>query len=282
MFNPTQLVIDSYVRRLEENYTLLYGRMEPDYPGIIGFAGRMALENIANSDAPYHDVFHTILVTEVGQEVLKGKHISEGGVTPLDWLHFVIALLCHDIGYVRGVCRGDEDGRYVTGATGDMVTVPRGGTDASLTPYHVARSKLFVHERFGNVARVQVGVISDNIEFTRFPVPAADEYLHTNSYPGLLRAADLVGQMADIDYLKKTASLYREFEETGANAKFGYTSPADLRTNYPGFFWNAVRPLIGTAVKYLGVTQQGKVWINNLYANVFIEEHNIKRINGEH
>src|SRR5215469_12457381 len=50
--------------------------------------------------------------TLVGQEILRGKHISEGGVTPRDWLHFIISLLCHDIGYVRGVCRGDGNGQY--------------------------------------------------------------------------------------------------------------------------------------------------------------------------
>ena len=52
----------------------------------------------------------TIMVTLVGQEILRGKHISVGGVTPREWLHFIVSLLCHDIGYVRGVCRGDRDG----------------------------------------------------------------------------------------------------------------------------------------------------------------------------
>jgi len=32
------------------------------------------MENIANSDAPYHDMNHTIMVTLVGQEILRGKH----------------------------------------------------------------------------------------------------------------------------------------------------------------------------------------------------------------
>ena len=78
--------------------------LEPTYPGIIG---RGAMENIANSDAPYHNAEHTMMVTLVGQEILRGKHIREGGVTPRDWLHFISSLLCHDIGYVRGVCLCD-------------------------------------------------------------------------------------------------------------------------------------------------------------------------------
>jgi hypothetical protein len=52
--------------------------MEPDYPGVISFAAQLALENIATSDAAYHDVNHTIMVTLVGQEILRGRHISVG------------------------------------------------------------------------------------------------------------------------------------------------------------------------------------------------------------
>src|SRR5215469_1829155 len=126
MFNPTQVVIQAFVEQLQEMYGQVYGVLEPDYPGIIGFVGRLALENIANSDAPYHDVDHTIFVTMVGQEILRGKHISEGGVTPHDWMHFAVSLLCHDIGYVRGVCRGDRAGFYVSNEHGDGVMLADG------------------------------------------------------------------------------------------------------------------------------------------------------------
>ncbi len=156
MFNPIQVVIDAFVQQLQEQYGQIYGMLEPAYPGIIGFIARLAMENIANSDAPYHDMDHTVMVTLVGQEILRGKHISEGGVTPRDWLHFIISLLCHDIGYVRGVCRGDGNGRYVYDAKGEVVALPDGSTDASLTHYHVTRSKLFVRERFGKIALIHV------------------------------------------------------------------------------------------------------------------------------
>ncbi len=273
MFNPTRIVIDAYVERLKTRYARVYGVVEPDYPGILAFVGRIALENIANSDAPYHDLNHTILVTEVGQEILLGKQLSVGGVKPRDWLHFVVSLLCHDIGYVRGVCRGDADGRYVTDAGGATLTLPPGSTDAGLTPYHVARGKLFVQERFGSVGIIDKGVVLENIEYTRFPVPEDDAHGQTDGYPGLLRAADLIGQMADIDYLRKCSALFQEFRETGAADKLGYATADDLRTAYPRFFWHGVRPYIGDALGYLRVTQEGKVWINNLYANVFVQEH---------
>src|SRR4029079_2543336 len=200
MFNPTQVVIEACVRELQVMYEHTYGVLEPSYLGIISFVGRLALENIANSDAAYHDINHTIMVTLVGQEILRGRHISEGGVTPRDWLHFIVSLLCHDIGYVRGICRGDGKGRYFTNLKGETVSVPDGSTDAVMTPYHVARSKLFVRERFGSKAISQLDTvgIEANIENTRFPFPEDEQHFSTNDFPGLLRAADLIGQLADL------------------------------------------------------------------------------------
>jgi hypothetical protein len=275
MFNPTQHVIEGFVGELQTMYERTYGVLEPSYPGIIGFVGRLALENIANSDAAYHDMGHTIMVTLVGQEILRGKHILVGGITPSDWLHFIVSLLCHDIGYVRGICQGDGNGRYVADLKGKLVTVPDGATDAALTPYHVARSVLFIRERFGKAALSQLDIahLEANIEHTRFPVPKDEKHDATDDFPGLLRAADLIGQLADINYLRKSAALFNEFRETGMNEVLKYNTPADLRTNYPQFFWNVVRPFIGNALRYLQVTQDGKLWIANLYANVFSMEH---------
>jgi hypothetical protein len=213
MFNPTQVVIDAFVHELQTMYARVYGVLEPDYPGVIAFIGRVAMENIANSDAPYHNAEHTMMVTLVGQEILRGKHIREGGVTPRDWLHFIISLLCHDIGYVRGVCLGDGNGRYFSNEQGDLVDVPDGSTDASMTPYHVSRSKVFVRERFGRarLAQFDTLVIERNIEHTRFPFPESETHVDTTDFPGLVRAADLVGQLADMNYLRKIPALFVEF-----------------------------------------------------------------------
>jgi len=275
MFNPTQVVIEAFVAELRGMYERTYGMLEPSYPGIISFVAQLALENIANSDAAYHDANHTIMVTLVGQEILRGRHISVGGVTPRGWLHFIVSLLCHDIGYVRGICRGDGGGQYVTNMAGDKVSLPEGATDAAMTPYHVARSKLFVRERFGKVALSHLDTleIEANIEHTRFPVPKDEQHEPTDDFPGLLRAADLIGQLADINYLRKTAALFNEFRETGTSDMLKYRSAADLRANYPDFFWHQVRPYIGDALRYLRVTQEGQLWIASLYANVFSTEH---------
>ncbi|GET42268.1 Npun_R2479 family HD domain-containing metalloprotein [Microseira wollei] len=275
MFNATEILIDAFVQNLRDGYHRTYGGWKTNYEDIIGWAGSMALENIANSDALYHNVEHTILVTLVGQEILRGKHIREGGISCEDWLHCIISLLCHDIGYVKGVCRADRDQErlYATGKDGGMVALPPGASDASLTPYHVDRAKLFIEERFGGHKLIDAEAIKRNIELTRFPVPVAEDHQDTVNYSGLVRAADLIGQLSDPRYLKKITSLYYEFEETGVNKALGYSHPGDLRKNYSKFYWNGVYPYIKDALRYLTLTQQGKQIIANLYSNVFVVEH---------
>ena len=47
--------------------------------------------------------------------------------------------------------------------------------------------------------------------------------------PGLVRAADLIGQLADVNYLRKIPPLFAEFNEIGTNKKLGYRNPANQR-----------------------------------------------------
>ena len=275
MLNLHKLAIEHCVAELKLAYQQTYSLLEPQYSNLIEWTARLALENIANSDSLYHDVEHTIMVAMVGQSILKGKHLMEGGITPRDWMHFTMALLCHDIGYVRGVCRADQPGQYASGIGDDLVELSDEGTDASLTPYHVDRSKLFVRERFGKtlVDFVDAGVISDHIEMTRFPVPDDPKYKVTDSFGGLIRAADFIGQLGDPGYLRKIPALFYEFEETGENERIGYKNPGHMRKNFTLFYWNVVVPYIRDAIGYLNVTQEGRLWLASLYAHVHRVEH---------
>ena len=281
MFNPTAVVIEAFVEELKRAYINTYTNLEPDYPGIIAYVGNMALELIANSDAPYHDLGHTICVTMVGQEVLKGKHLREGGVSPHHWMQFIISLLCHDIGYVRGICKNDRGGRCVIDAEQNTTTLPPGATDASLTPYHIERGKLFVRERFAKNRSIDVDDICANIEHTRFPVPVENERKAESGYPALLGASDLIGQLADPNYMRKGSALFNEFAETGMNKALGYKTPAELRAEYPKFFWREVGPYVEDALTNLRMTQQGKQWVANLYAHIFAEEHQLPTLGAE-
>lgn len=272
MFNPTSVIIDAFLDELIEHYVNQFGDTNNHDIQKILINARNALEIIANSDAPYHDVNHTIMVTLVGTEILRGKHLVEGNVSASNWVHFVISLLNHDIGYVRGICKADRSGRYAINAD-DTIAPPEGSTDAFLTPYHVDRAKLHIRERFSDDNDIDVNIICANIERTRFPVPTEEDHQAADDDPGLLRAADLIGQLADPQYMRKISALYSEFTETGQADKMGYKTAADLRAGYPGFFWNVVSPFIGEGVRYLRRTQEGQVWVANLYANVFAEEH---------
>ncbi|MDY6936683.1 MAG: metal-dependent phosphohydrolase [Cyanobacteriota bacterium] len=275
MYNPTRLAIDNFITCLQDSYHHIYGSYNRAYTELIAWIGRMALEQIANSDALYHNVEHTIFVTLVGQEILRGKHIAQGGISPEEWLHFTIAALCHDVGYVKGVCRQDSaaDGLYATGIGDRVVSLPPGATDASLTPHHVDRGKRFIQERFAGHELLDTNFIQTLIELTRFPVPAGELHRDTSDFPGLLRAADLIGQLGDPRYLHKISALFYEFEETGTNKTLGYEHPGDLRRGYPDFYWNVVFPLIQTALRHLEVTQQGQEIIASLNSQVFKVEH---------
>jgi hypothetical protein len=185
----------------------------------------------------------------------------------------VLALLCHDIGYVRGICREDGDGAYTTGIPGLQVTLPPGSTDAALTPYHVDRGQCFIRERFGHHPLLDAERLAAYIERTRFPVPGGQDHQGTADYAGLVRAADLIGQLADPHYLRKLPALFYEFLETGTAARLGYRTPGEVRDGYPAFFWQVVARYIQDGLRHLRVTEAGKQWLANLYAHVFSVEH---------
>lgn len=277
MLNLEKIKIEYCMNQIKSTYRRNYSNMEKELGNIVVWSSHLALENIANTDALYHNVEHTVLVALAGQAILEGKHLSEGGVTPRDWAHFMIALLCHDIGYVRGICSNDGDGAVSTGVDGKIVQVLPGGTDASLAPYHVDRSIQFVRERFGkgmiSESLVDAELIASYIEMTRFPVPDDEAYRDTAGFGGLARAADFIGQLGDPYRVQKCTALFYEFEELGLNEKLGYQVPGDLRENNSIFYWKVVSPYVQDALRFLRVTQNGKQWIANLQANVFGAEH---------
>jgi hypothetical protein len=262
--------------RLAANYGAIFGQVRPELADLLRSMARIGIERIASSDALYHDADHTILVTMVGQAILQGRILVEH-VTPEDWLHFTAATLVHDIGYLRGICAGDGDGRYVINEAGDTVALPRGASDAALAPYHIERGKIFVRQRLKEIRAIDAERIARGIELTRFPVPADDDHKDTGGEPGLVRAADLIGQLGDPFYLSKLNALFYEFTEIGVAQNRGYESPADLAEAYPRFFWASVEPYVQDALGHLDRTQEGKTWLAQLYSHVFIEEHARKR-----
>src|ERR1700722_7601663 len=241
---------------------------------VLPFAARLTLDCIGNSDALYHNIEHSMLVTLAGHDILMGRQMLRS-TTAGDYANFILACLTHDIGYVRGILQGDDNESYVADLSGRTVRLPRGSSDAALAPYHVDRSKLFVFERLDATEEVDADRIVRAIEHTRFPyAPSSNDDL-IEEEGLLLRAADLIGQLGDPNYLKKANALFYEFEEIGLNKKLGYDTPADVVYKYPQFHWNNVAPQIQTAIRYLNVTSSGRQWIANLYANVFRAEREL-------
>jgi hypothetical protein len=250
-----------------------FGSTHAELTELIPSAARLALECIGNSDALYHNVEHTMLVTFAGYDIMRGRALLKPTGAG-DFAHVILACLFHDIGYVRGILEGDDSDSYVTDTKGGKTSLPRGSSDASLTPYHVDRSKLFVMDRIGASKLVDASRIARAIEFTRFPSPPEPE--DAESEEGLLvRAADFIGQLGDPHYLRKANALYYEFEEVGMNRQLGHASAADLTDLYPQFYWNSVSAHIQTAIRYLNVTSRGRQWIAGLYSNVFCAERGL-------
>src|SRR6201995_1068263 len=106
------------------------------------YAARLTLECIGNSDALYHNIEHSMLVTLVGHDIFVGRQLQRTP-TPRDYSNFILACLPHDIGYVRGVVQGDGDGAYIADVNGRTVKLPIGSSDAAMAPYSVDRSKPF-------------------------------------------------------------------------------------------------------------------------------------------
>jgi hypothetical protein len=274
MMTLPELAADALGSFLAADMKDRFGSSHARLAELIPFAARLTLECIGNSDALYHNVEHTMLVTLAGHDIFKGRALLMPS-TPADYANFIVACLAHDIGYVRGVIKGDGDDGYVVDDTGRKVSLPRGSSDAALAPHHVERSKLFVLDRVAAIEELDGERIARAIGFTQFPYILANEKedeAGIDEEPFLLRAADLIGQLGDPHYLRKVNALYYEFEEIGLNERLGFGSPADLVDKYPQFYWNRVSPHIQAAIRYLNVTSSGRRWIAGLYSNVFRAE----------
>ena len=272
MLNTTGILIDAFVESLQQGFR----RLHPDAAGsdteFIAGAARTSMQWIASSNALYHNFEHTMLVTTVGMDILQGKKLAGDEAHRETSLNIILALLCHDIGYVRGICAADTADGFASGAGNTLVKLTAGISDAGLMPYHIDRGKRYVEEQYAGHALIDVAVVQACIERTRFPIPEDDSYRISGDYPGLVRAADLIGQLSDPRYLAKLPAVFYEFEETRYNRSTGYQNPGDLLHTYPKFFRCCVLPYLDEALQYLELTPEGRDVTGKLFANVQMAE----------
>jgi hypothetical protein len=274
MMTLPELAADSLEEFLGEYMRRRWGSSHGPFVEIVTGAARLAMECIGTSDALYHNIEHTMLVTLAGHDIMRGRGLYTQ-VSADDYAHIILACLFHDIGYVRGLFKEDGEDGFLIDATGKRVTLPRGASDASLMSYHVDRSKLYLKRRIDNTMpldKLDKERILQAIEGTRFPPLEGQQY---DEEASIARAADFIGQLGDPNYIRKANALYCEFEEVGINRQLGYESAADIIEQYPQFYWNSVAPHIHIEIGYLNRTASGRQWIANLYANVFRAEREI-------
>jgi len=269
--------IPSFLAVLKSRRDQIFPQSTGEYWQVISDTAQTALNIISSSDALYHDVEHTCLVTLCGQEIFIGKKILDGDLVEKDWVYFTISLLLHDIGYVRNILPEDSGNSQKISSNGSKHNMGIGDTDASLTPYHIERGKLFIENRNWPDG-IDKNVISEMIGYTEFPIPKSRQKQANHSSKSellatLIGSSDLIGQLADPSYDIKIPRLYFEFLETGTADNLGYRSAEDLRKSYPSFFYNFVNPNIEQSIKYLNATPEGQKWTSLLNYHVFSQEN---------
>jgi hypothetical protein len=228
-------------------------------------ATEQALALLQHCTCSYHDAEHTMLVTRVGQLILKGRQQQYADVTCHDALQALVALLFHDVGYIRQLLPQDNSTSCVTDPKGTTIEVPATASDAIMTPYHVQRGMMFIAENFAANSTVDITKVQAHIQMTLFPVPKLSKFQTTDTPSAWVRGADLIGQIADPNYRNKLPSLYAEFVEFGEAQRQGYTHANDLWSNFAGFYAAKVQPYIQPSLSYLDATPQGRQWTVRLH-----------------
>jgi hypothetical protein len=232
--------VSAVQRRVAQDYWLLFPS------GDQGFVARVfpwALDSFQGRhpdylpiDARYHDLEHTLQGTLCFSTLLR-QRAQSGALPEISEETFqlgLLAVLLHDTGYLK--LRDDPE-----------------GTGAKYTATHVNRSCDFAERLLlarGFTVR-QVHAIQNMIRCTGLGVKVgAIPYHHEEERIAgyALGTADLVGQMAAVDYIDKLPLLFGEFAESAAyNVGRGgagqvFTSPLDLMRKTPGFWTNYVLP----------------------------------------
>src|ERR1700738_802145 len=117
MMTVPELAADALGKFLANYMHRRFGSSQAHLVEMVPSIARIALECIGNSDALYHNVEHTMLVTLAGHDILRGRALHNH-MPSEDYAHVIIACLTHDIGYVRGLFKGDDQDGYIVDGAG--------------------------------------------------------------------------------------------------------------------------------------------------------------------
>ena len=128
---PTQFQIAHFyterlVESIVENHNFIFSKNDrPDTESldcVVDIVKRI-VPVLERSSAAYHDIEHTFYVVTCGLDIIKGRFIQNGDVSEKNWRHFVVALLLHDIGYIRNILKDDEDDYQLTDIDGEKINL---------------------------------------------------------------------------------------------------------------------------------------------------------------
>lgn len=274
MFRPSKVISEAFVKRITGSYRKCFGEGPPGHLETLTLCARMSMSRLARTNALYHNMDHTMMVALVGEDIIRGRLYRDGDVRSIDWLHFMVSLFSFGLGFTRNLCRGDSNAECVIDEQGTIITLPRGSTDGMLWPYFTDRTKIYLREYYQGHPILDPEILASQVEYSRFPPPEGQNQ-DTATYPGLLRAAQVIGAIADPDFALKMMRLWLEMKECGGKHLMGFNSAIELRNNYPKFFWSMLHPLIPDGMDCMTYTGSGRLWLANMHAHVLLEEHRI-------
>lgn len=171
----------------------------------------------------YHDLNHTMDCLLVMAKLIHGASLNGIVFEKRDVTLGLISALMHDTGYIQAV----DD---------------KTGTGAQYTVCHIERSITFMKKYFHDhgLPAEYAPICSDILRCTGIGVKIAEIKFKTREHEILgkiLGSADLIGQMADENYLEKLPFLYHEFKEGGVP---GYKNEFDFLMKTAAF-WEMVK-----------------------------------------
>ena len=214
----------SVVDTLVKDFSHLYNG---DYPGYQA------------CDINYHNLQHVLDVTLAMARLIDGYE----QVSPLkDQLGAELALtgiasaLFHDAGYIRR----DGDNKHRNGA--------------GYTRVHVTRSAQFLWDYLPSVGLQSIrSVCKRTVHFTGYelnPDVIKVKSGKERTLGALLGTADLIAQMADVEYVKKCREdLFSEFEAGGMTGEKGLTSSVGVVFRSPEHLLESTPRFIRTAIE---------------------------------
>jgi len=266
IFSPQKILSSTLSTAIESEFRRLFGGHESSLRHAVLESVDFAMKALSRADSQYHNSEHTFIVSMAGLDILRGKAELGDPIDAEDWATYVISLLFHDIGYLKKLFPKDSASAVVANSTGGIFPLAPGATDASLTRIHVDRGMAFVEAHFKSSRIVDVERVLNNIENTRFPAPPEVRETPRSrlSWPDMVRAADLIGQLADPNYLRKLPALYEEFLECGTAEVMGLKNYHGLIEQFPSFIGKMVRPLVCEGFDAMAAAPGGQRWINSL------------------